>query len=325
MTDPRDYPTIDVMNHLHEVRNDLRGDPYRYREFEIMLDTTFKALRGKRAPAGGTDGGPGAAAGLLNGHASTRECLADMDTLGYSHVAVCATKMWSHYYHHRLILDYPIDAVAEAVHEARGRIIGTASYNPFRISDSLVEIEHAVREHGFRYVWFHSLSFGLAPNDRRFYPLYAKCVELDIAVGFQVGHSAEVLPSDCGRPMLADDVAIEFPTLRINLSHTGWPWVDEWCSMLWRHPNVYGDISAYFPRSLDERLVRFMDSSRGRDKVMFGTNGLGLRRCKEEFLTLELREETRRKVLHENAARFLKLQEQGAECRHEQGCEDGTA
>jgi predicted TIM-barrel fold metal-dependent hydrolase len=70
---------------------------------------------------------------------------------------------------------------------------------------------------------------------------------------------------------------------------------------------VYGDISAYYPHSLDERLVRFMDSSRGRDKVLFGTNGLGLERCKTEFLELDIREDTKRAVLHDNAVRFFAL------------------
>ncbi len=292
-----DWPTIDVMNHLAEVRNDLTGNPMAFREFQIMLETTFKALaranpprvlatmthpsRGVREMAASsvadTPKKPRRTAMLL-GHSTVADCIADMDAFGYSHIVVCATKMWSYYYHREFILDYSVDAVGEAVAASKGRIIGAASYDPFRIAESLAEVERCVREFGFKYVWFHPQSFGLPPDDRRFYPLYAKCVELDIAVGFQVGHSAEVLPSDVGRPMLADTVAIEFPTLRINLSHTGWPWVDEWCSMLWRHPNVYGDISAYYPHSLDDRLVRFMDSSRGRDKVLFGTNGLG--RCR---------------------------------------------
>lgn len=308
-----DYPTIDVMNHILEIRTDLAGNPFAFREFQIMLETTFKAM-GKPRPERDPSGEPKekrsrsrSGGAMLGGHANVAECLADMDVLGYSHVSVCATKMWSYYHHHDFIMDYPMEPIAEAVAESDGRIIGTMSYNPFRITESIREIEVAVKQHGFRYVWFHPLSYGLAPNDRRFYPLYAKCMELDIPVGFQVGHSAEVLPSDCGRPMLADDVAIEFPDLRINLSHTGWPWVDEWCSMLWRHPNVYGDISAYYPHSLDERLVRFMDSSRGRDKVLFGTNGLGLERCKEEFLELDIREETKRAVLHDNAVRFFGL------------------
>lgn len=107
--------------------------------------------------------------------------------------------------------------------------------------------------------------------------------------------------------MLVDEVAIDFPNLRINLSHTGWPWVDEWCSMLWRHPNVYGDTSAYFPSGLDERLVRFMDSGRGRHKVLFGTNGIGLERCIKEFEELDISEKTKKAVLRANSVEFLGL------------------
>ena len=299
-------PAIDVMNHPPEARRDLGQNPFQYEEFKIMMRTTFKTVFRPK------EGGGEKAAGekrpkVLIGHASVPELLADMDRLGYGHVVICATKMWSYRYHHKLILDYSVEDVGALVAEGKGRIVGAASFNPFRIEESLREVERGVRDFGFRYVWFHPLSFGLAPNDRRFYPLYAKCNELDIAVGLQVGHSAEVLPSDCGRPMLADDVAIDFPNLRINLSHTGWPWVDEWCSMLWRHPNVYGDVSAYFPKSLDERQVRFMDSGRGRDKVLFGTNGLGLARCLEEFLALPIKDETKRRVLHDNAVEFLRL------------------
>ncbi len=316
--DLKDYPSIDIMNHILEIRRDLAGNPFAFREFQIMLQTTFKKLTAKppetRAKGGGEDGSRkkssgGGGTGMLSGHASPAECVADMDELGYAHIAVCATKMWSYHYHHDFIMDYPMDPIGDAVKETAGRIVGAASYSPFHIGQSIADVERGAKELGFKYVWFHPLSFGLPPNDRRFYPLYQKCVELDIAVGFQVGHSAEVLPSDCGRPMLADDVAIDFPDLRINLSHTGWPWVDEWCSMLWRHPNVYGDISAYYPKALDDRLIKFMDSGRGRDKVLFGTNGLGLERCKREFLELDIGEDTKRAVLYDNVARFLKLEE----------------
>jgi uncharacterized protein len=302
------FGAIDIMNHAAEAGRELVGDapnPFEFEEFKIMTRTTFKSVFGGQVP----DPAVVRQAQTLMGHATPADCVADMDRLGYDHIVVTATKMWSYYWHHGFIIDTPIEAVGEAVAQSGGRIIGAASYNPFRITESLAEVERGVKEYGFKYVWFHPLSYGLAPNDRRFYPLYAKCVELDIAVGFQVGHSAEVLPSDVGRPMLADDVAIEFPDLRINLSHTGWPWVDEWCSMLWRHPNVYGDISAYFPKSLDERQVRFMNSSRGRDKVLFGTNGLGLQRCLEEFNQLPISDATKQAVLHDNAVRFLKLED----------------
>ncbi len=307
---------IDVMNHPIEAKRSLGGNIFEFEEFKIMLRTTFKAAAAPADPKGGSKkkaGGKKRAAkkdpgsSMLQGHASVKSLVRDMDELGYSHIVITATKMWSYRHHHKLILDYNVDDVGKLVAESKGRIIGAASYNPWRIEESLQDVEKGVREYGFKYVWFHPLSFGMAPNDRRFYPLYAKCNELDIAVGMQVGHSAEVLPSDVGRPMLVDDVAIDFPNLRINLSHTGWPWVDEWCSMLWRHPNVYGDISAYFPRSLDERQVRFMDSSRGRGKVLFGTNGLGLRKCIEQFRALPVKDETQQRVLRDNALEFLRI------------------
>lgn len=312
MTDLKSYPTIDIMNHFNEIGSSGGENRFQHKEMQIMLQTTFKVLK-KRDQKPEDNKGNEKDSLLsklpLQGHASVADCMHSMDELGYTYISVCATKMWSYYWHREFITNTPVDPIGEAVKESNGRVMGAASYDPFRIMDSLKEIEYCVKELGFNYVWFHPLSYGVSPNDRRCYPLYAKCMELDIAVGFQVGHSAEVLPSEHGRPMLADDVAIEFPDLRINLSHTGWPWVDEWCSMLWRHPNVYGDISAYYAHSLDDRLIRFMDSSRGRDKVLFGTNGLGLKRCKEEFLALDIKEETKRMVLYDNAKRFLKLEE----------------
>jgi hypothetical protein len=215
--------------------------------------------------------------------------------------------MWSYRHHHKLIIDQPEEVVAKAIAQAPDRLIGAAGYNPFRIDESLRRIETAVGDWGFRYVYFHPMTFGVAPNDRRCYPLYAKCVELGIPVGFQVGHSAEVLPSEVGRPMLVDDVAIDFPDLKINMSHTGWPWTGEFCSMIWRHPNVYGDISAYFPSTLDKELIAFMDSSRGRNKILYGTNGFDLARFKADFENLEISDKTRERVLHRNAVEFLGL------------------
>jgi hypothetical protein len=297
-----DIAAVDIMNHAQGLVRGLgSGIDFRFEEFRIMTRTTFKGVFRGRVPSPEEV----ESSGILAGHATVGELVAEMDELGYDRIVACATKMWSPYYHHQLIMDCPIDDLAAVVAQSGGRLVGAASYNPFRIDDSLAEIERAVREHGFRYVWFHPLSYGLPPDDRRFYPLYAKCSELGIPVGLQVGHSAEVLPSEGGRPMLVDAVAIDFPDLRINLSHTGWPWVDEWCSMLWRHPNVYGDISAYFPSALDRRLVEFMDSGRGRDKVLFGTNGIGLERCKREFLDMGLDDRTVRNVLRDNVLTFL--------------------
>ena len=302
--------SIDIMNHAPFVAPGLFGPEFQFREIQIMMETTFSSLRGATEGTVDTLWGtqvPLDGSAVADPTIDMDAVLAKMDKESCEIVVVTATKMWSPYWHHGFIMNYPIEVVAEAVDQGGARIIGAASYNPFRIMDSLAEIESAVKDHGFRYVWFHPLSYGLAPNDRRFYPLYAKCQELEIAVGLQVGHSAEVLPSEPGRPMLVDDVAIEFPHLKINLSHTGWPWTGEFCSMIWRHPNVYGDISAYYPASLDPQLVQFMNRRPGRDKIMFGTNGLDAARCRAELLDLPISDKAKEQILAHNARTFLGL------------------
>ena len=300
-----DIKAIDIMNHPGEAGGQaLTRNMWDFKEMQIMTRTTFKTVFKGRIPSEEEQ----KMAAALTGHDDVDSMIKDMDELGYDRIVMTATKMYSYYWHKEFITNFSIDTVGEIVQKAKGRVIGAASYDPLRIDESLRDIERGVKEYGFKYVWFHPITFGLSPRDKKCYPLYAKCNELDIAVGFQVGHSAEVLPSWVGHPMEADEIAIDFPDLRINLSHTGWPWTAEFCSMIWRHPNVYGDISAYFPKSLDPELVRFMNGSRGRDKILFGTNGLGLKRCKEEFMAMDLKDETKRMILRDNNLRFLGLE-----------------
>jgi predicted TIM-barrel fold metal-dependent hydrolase len=308
-----DVKAIDIMNYPPQC---VRGlvDYNEWGEFRLMARTTFKTMfptgRYPSAPDFPRDAVEEKVQKDLYGsqfvpYESIEKMILDMDVLGYDIICINATKLWSYRMHFCLIFDFTIDQVNEIVQKAKGRVIGGAGYNPFRIEESLKDVEKAVKEYGFKYVYFHPISFGLSVNDKRCYPLYAKCNELGIPVGMQVGHSAEPLPSGPGNPIHIDEVALDFPNLKINLSHTGWPWIDEWCSMVWKHPNVYGDISAYLPKSLDAHLIRFMNGSRGRNKILFGTNGLGLKTTIEQFKSLDITEQTAKRVLRENALEFL--------------------
>jgi predicted TIM-barrel fold metal-dependent hydrolase len=87
----------------------------------------------------------------------------------------------------------------------------------------------------------------------------------------QVGHSAELMPSHLGRPILLDEVALELPELKIVAAHTGWPWVEELIALAWKHRNVYVGTSAHHPRYWDAELLRFANG-RGRGKVLFGSD-----------------------------------------------------
>lgn len=297
---------IDVMNYAPLIAPGLAGPEYQYQEFQIMLATTFKRMaEGGRIMTTWGREIPLDEPVEIDPTLKVDEALDQMDRAGIEVSVLACLKMWSYHHHHQLIVDHPEESVADAIKVAPDRFIGGAGYNPFRIEESLHTLDLAVREWGFGYAYFHPMTFGLAADDARCYPLYAKCNELGIPVGLQVGHSAEVLPSDVGRPYLLDRVAIDFPKLRINLSHTGWPWTSEFCSMVWRHPNVFGDISAYFPSTLDPDLLTFMDSSRGRNKIMFGTNGFDLARYTKEFEELPISDRTKERVLRHNALEFF--------------------
>ncbi len=235
------------------------------------------------------------------------EMVAEMDEAGVDKVCIPQVKLRS-YLKGDMIWDLTLEEVYEVVKTNPQRFIGFAGFNPLKRMEAVREVERAVKEYGFKGVYIHSYGFGLPLNHRLFYPLYEKCAELGIAVSAQVGHSAESMPSELARPILLDDVALDFPELNIIGSHTGWPWVEEMIAIAWKHENVYVDISAHFPRYLDPSIIRFM-TTRGQDKVLYGTNGPVLMDhifSLKQFNELEMKEEVRRKILRENALKVLK-------------------
>ncbi|MGD8316486.1 MAG: amidohydrolase family protein [Myxococcales bacterium] len=203
----------------------------------------------------------------------------------------------------------PNDEVARMVHEHRDRLAGIGSVNLHRPMDAVRELRRCVKELGFVGVRLLPWLWGLPPNDRRYYPVYAECVELDIPFCLQVGHAGPLRPSDPGRPIpYLDEVACELPELRIVGGHVGYPWTDEMISLATKYENVYIDTSAYTPERYPEALVRFMKGP-GQRKVLFGSNYPMIQpaKCIQQLDVLGLGEETRRLFLYENAARVFRL------------------
>lgn len=190
---------------------------------------------------------------------------ADVDT-----VLVPSAKMAS-YTTGQLLWDVSEEQVAELAGAAPGRVYGLVGINPREGLTGVRRLEHWVRNGPFVGAHLHPYGFGLAIDHRRYYPFYTKCAELGVPLVVQVGHSAERMPSALGRPILLDDVALDFPELPIVGAHTGWPWAEELVALAWKHRNVYIGTSAHHPRYWDPALVRFANS-RGRGKVLFGTD-----------------------------------------------------
>ena len=246
---------------------------------------------------------------ILGGHlppgVTPAQFVAQMDEAGFDKVLISAVKMGS-YKGKGMANDFTNNEVYEMIKDYPDRLIGMAGYDPLNIMESLGEIEIAVKEYGFKGVYAHLLGWDIRPDDRRVYPCYAKCVELNIPFSMQIGHSLELMPSEPGRPIYIDKVALDFPELRFIASHTGWPWCEELIAMVSKHRNVYMDISAHLPQYLDRAVVQFMDT-RGRGKVLFGTNAFGLKRCKQPLLEMQLKDETKQKVLRDNAVKVFNL------------------
>ncbi len=201
------------------------------------------------------------------------------------------------------------DFVAEVVSAAPERLHGVASVDLHRPMEAIRELRRAVRELGFVGLRMLPWLWGLPPDDRRYYPLYAECIELDIPFCLQVGHTGPLRPSEPGRPIpYLEQVALDFPELRIVGGHIGYPWTVEMITLARKYENVYIDTSAYKPSRYPPELVDYLRRG-GRKKILFGSNYpmLPPALCIPQLDALGLDDEVRRMFLNDNARRVFRL------------------
>ncbi len=175
---------------------------------------------------------------------------------------------------------------------------------------AMAEVRRCVNELGFKAIRLLPWLWELPPDDRRFYPVYAACVELGVPFCLQVGHTGPMMLSEFGRPIPhLDRVALEFPELTIVGGHLGYPWTDEMIALATKYPNVYIDTSAYKPSRFPPQLVHFIQRH-GRSKVLFGSNFPMIQpaQCLEQIDRLELDDEARALFLGGNAVRVFGLE-----------------
>jgi predicted TIM-barrel fold metal-dependent hydrolase len=232
--------------------------------------------------------------------------LAKMDEAGVEKVFITQTKMWS-YRNKWMYMDTQLEEVAQYTKRYPDRFVGLAGYNPFRIKESLAEIDLAVKEHGFKGVYVHIYGFDIPIHDAKMYPLYAKCDELKIPVSLQVGHVLEAMPSEHARPIYLDRIASDFPELKLIGAHTGWPWVEELISVCYKWDNVYFGVDAWMPKYMKPEIIHYVNSRMGQDRCLWGTNGLSWKESLDQWDEMGLKEATKKKLLHDNAAELFQL------------------
>lgn len=218
---------------------------------------------------------------------------------------------WSAPYQPPLISN---DEVAGWVAVHPDRFAGLACVNLNRPMEAVRELRRCVEELGFKGLRVVPWLWEAAPTDRRYYPLFAACVDLGVPFFTQVGHSGPLRPSETGRPVpYIDQVALDFPELVIVGGHIGYPWTEEMVAVCRKHENVYIDTSAYVPRRFPPELVGYMKSGSGRRKVLFGTNFpmIGHAQALEGVDQLGLDDEARELYLAGNARRLLRIGARG--------------
>jgi len=241
---------------------------------------------------------------------SFEEYLAAYDALGAEHIVVKARDL-------ETTFGWRIsnEDVAAFCRAQGPRFVGFAGVDPNKGMTAVRELDHAVRELGLRGLNLQCFEHKLAINDKKMYPLYAKCIELDIPVNLHCSiNFATSTLMEFGRPALLDEVMVHFPELRVCAAPPGFPWVHELIGVAWRHANVHIGLVAVRPKYLTvagsgyEPLLQY-----GRtilqDRIIFGSAYplMPLERTVREIEALPLEEDVRRKWLYGNAKRFLRL------------------
>ena len=204
------------------------------------------------------------------------------------------------------------DVSLEAVRRFPDRFFLSTEANPVGGMDEVRRIERMHREHGIKAVT--AFPSGMSPqvpvNDRMWYPIYAKLIELDLPFCPCMGVPGPRLPMAPQRVELLDDICWFFPELKIVTRHGCEPWTALACKLMLKYPNLHYMTSAFAPKHYPKDIIHFANT-RGSDKIMYAgyfPMGLSLDRIFSEMPQVPFRDSVWHKFLRENALRVFKLE-----------------
>jgi predicted TIM-barrel fold metal-dependent hydrolase len=212
----------------------------------------------------------------------------------------------------------PNDYIAGIVKRYPKQFVGFGSVDPWKGRAAVEEIRRCGLELGMKGMKFMPNMQEFYPNDQRFYPLWEAAQELGLVVlihsgttGVGAGHpGGGGVKLKYSRPIpYIDDVAADFPELRIIMAHPSWPWQDEQLAMLVHKPNVYMDLSGWSPKYFQPSLVQYANTL-VQDKVLFGSDYPVImpERWLRDFEQAGFSDDVRQKILLTNAAKLLGIE-----------------
>jgi predicted TIM-barrel fold metal-dependent hydrolase len=208
------------------------------------------------------------------------------------------------------------EEIAVAAAEHSDVLIPFASIDPAKGPAGAREARRLVESFGVRGFKFHPNLQGFLPNDRMAYPLYEAIQTLGLPAIFhtgQTGIGARVRGGGGVRlkysnPMCLDDVAVDFPDLRIVMAHPSFPWQDEALAVATHKPNVFIDLSGWSPKYFPPQLIQYANTLL-KDQVLFGSDYplLTPDRWLADFEMLAIKPEVKPRILKLNAMRLLEI------------------
>ena len=146
------------------------------------------------------------------------------------------------------------------------------------------------------------------PNDKVYYPLYVKAIELDLPVVMTVGLPGPRVPGEIQNPIYLDEPLWFFPDLKVVMMHGGEPWEAMCVKLMLKWPNLYYMTSGFAPKHYPKDVIYYANT-RGSDRVMYSGYypGISYERLQSDLEGLELREHVWPKFLRENAIAAFKL------------------
>jgi predicted TIM-barrel fold metal-dependent hydrolase len=211
----------------------------------------------------------------------------------------------------------PNEEVAEAAQKNSDMMIAFASIDPHKGKMGAREARRMIEEYGVKGFKFHPTVQGFLPYDKMAWSIYEVIAEYRMPAIFHSGHSGIGSGMRAGgglrlqnsNPMLLEDVAIDFPDIKIIIAHPSWPWQDEALSLAMHKPNIHIDLSGWSPKYFPKQLIQYSNSLL-QDRVLFGSDFplITPERWIKDFQEAGFKPEVHQKILKDNAVRLLGLE-----------------
>ena len=194
-----------------------------------------------------------------------------------------------------------------------GRFAPSVHVDPNDITGAVRQIRAAHDDVGIKAV--QSFPAGCVPqvpvSDRRYYPIYQTCIDLDVPMITNAGVPGPRFPMDCQHVRHFDEVCYDFPELRIVMRHGAEPWEDLAVKLMLKWPGLFYMPSAFAPKYYPKAIIDYANT-RGSDKIMYAgyyPMALTLERIFSELEAVPFRDDVWPKFLRENAMKVFKLDE----------------